>query len=59
MKTNPDVHIICGKCGCHTMFSYNISKDIDDETDKPILVVYLYCENCGTLTGLDELMKEK
>ena len=56
---NPNVHIICGKCGCNHMFKYHISDDVDDDTDEPIQTVYLYCENCSTLTGLDELMEKE
>ena len=28
---NPDVHIICGKCGCNNMFYYKISDDVDEK----------------------------
>ena len=40
------------------MFYYKISDDVD-ENNEPIQIVYLYCRNCGTLTGLDELMELK
>ena len=52
-KLNPDVHLICGKCGCGTMFSYSLSVEEEGTT------VYLYCGNCSTLTGLDEIAEEK
>lgn len=56
-KTNPDVHLICGKCGCATMMHYDIELEIDDD-GKYIPIVYLHCKNCGTLTGLDEVIKD-
>lgn len=58
MKTNPDVHIICGKCGCSTMMKYKLSEEKNDD-GKKITVVYLICNNCNTLTGLDELIKQE
>jgi hypothetical protein len=51
MKTNPNIHIICGKCGCATMMTYSIKI----EEDKP--QVYLICENCETLTNINEVLK--
>jgi hypothetical protein len=56
--TNPRIHIICGMCGCSKEFSYEI-KDVYDEDMKPIKVVYVYCDNCGSLTELSEIIKEK
>jgi len=56
---NPNIHIICGKCGCNHMFSFEIKKEINDNTNKEVMVVYVSCDNCGTLTSLDELMEEK
>jgi uncharacterized Zn finger protein len=55
---NPNVHIICGKCGCATMMEYQVvtSKDIED---KPETHVYLNCGNCGTITNLDELIDNR
>lgn len=60
-KTNPDVHIICGKCGCATMFKYSIKEDCDDNSNnnEKQLYVSLCCENCSTLTHLDEIIEEE
>lgn len=54
-KTNPDIHIICGKCGCATMFEFKVVDSGEDA--KP--TVLLTCNNCSTLTGLDEVMPDK
>lgn len=59
-KHNPDIHIICGKCGNKNMFRYSIEKDwIEDLEGNQRQGVALTCENCGTLTGLDEVMEEQ
>ena len=53
-KTNPDLHIICGKCGCRSMFEYWVRNVINDNNEtKP--VVSISCGNCGTLTWLNEI----
>lgn len=54
-KINPDIHIICGKCGCATMFEFEVVNNGEDT--KP--TVYITCNNCSTLTGLDEIMQDK
>ncbi len=58
-KLNPDVHLICGKCGCGTMFSFELSIDSIDDGEGQYPAVYLSCGNCGTLTGLEEISKDK
>lgn len=58
MKKNPDVHIICGKCGCSTMIKFKLSEEENDD-GKKITVVYLICDNCSTVTGLDELIEQE
>lgn len=60
-KTNPDIHIICGKCGYHTEFSYNVDVkgSWDEDRNVQFPAVYLSCGNCGTLTGLDEIITDK
>lgn len=55
---NPRIHVICGLCGCNHMFEYKIGTEIDDDTEKEKFVVYIHCKNCGSSTGLDELMPE-
>lgn len=50
---SPALHIICGRCGANDEFTYST------ETDEEGVHVYIYCANCSTLTGLDEVLKEK
>lgn len=57
-KTNPDVHIICGKCGCATMMKYKVSNQVYIATNETEINVFLICENCSTLTGLDDLLEK-
>ncbi len=57
--TNPRVHIICGMCGCSTMMKYYVRKDINDNTNKVEHKVYIVCENCSTLSGLDEIIRKE
>lgn len=52
-KTNPDVHVICGKCGRATMMTFKLN--FDDEQ----CWISLSCDNCSTLTGLDEVIEDK
>jgi len=52
------LHIICGACGCNTMFEYKPVKDIDDKTNKKILKVYIICNNCSTVFDLDDYAKK-
>ncbi len=56
---NPRIHIICGICGCNKMFKFYIREDINDTTDEPENMVMIVCENCSSLTGLDELMEKE
>lgn len=59
-KTNPDLHIICGKCGCGTMLEFEINPKGNESTDgKEYPAVYISCNNCSTLTGLDEIIEDK
>lgn len=58
-KMNPDLHMICGKCGCTTMLSFELELDGYNDGDKIFPVVYISCGNCGTLTGLDEIIEDK
>ncbi len=57
-KTNPDIHIICGKCGCATMFEFEFSLDGNDN-GKIYPCIFINCNNCGTSTGLDEIIEDK
>jgi hypothetical protein len=50
---NAKLHIICGNCGQNDMFEHHISIEIDDDTDEERQVVYIACNNCGTLHDLE------
>lgn len=56
---NPRIHIICGICGNNKMMKFRIGEDINDDTGKKYTTVTIICENCSSITGLDELMKEE
>ena len=58
---NPNIHIICGKCGCNHMFKYkvNIEGNYNDDTSECSPSVNIICYNCGTLTGLEEIIEEE
>lgn len=57
---NPRIHIICGICGSNKDFSFKIAKEISDDDGSEISVVYVKCNNCSSLTDLDEIIpKEK
>jgi hypothetical protein len=40
------------------MFTYKVKPDVDDDTGEKILNVVIYCNNCHTVTDLDEIIKE-
>lgn len=50
---NAKLHIICGNCGQNDMFEHRISIEIDDDTEEERQVVYIACNNCGTLHDLE------
>jgi RNase P subunit RPR2 len=56
---HPKLHLICGRCGCNNMLTYSIGTDIDDETEKEYQYVNIICNNCHTITQLDEFIKEE
>lgn len=58
-KINPDIHIICGKCGCATMFEFKLVLDGNDDGEKITPSIFLTCKNCSTLTGLNEIIEDK
>jgi len=58
-KIDPDLHMICGKCGCATMLSFELVLDGCDDGDNIFPAIYISCGNCGTLTGLDEIIEDK
>jgi len=56
---NPRIHIICGICGCKDLLIYKMSELYDDDTEITKPGVDIICKNCGSLTGLEELMEEE
>ena len=53
------MHIICGMCGCDDELSFRIEPEGHDIDGKLVPAVYINCDNCGTLTTLDDHMPEK
>lgn len=51
--------MICGNCGQNNMFGYEIYTEFDDDTYEPFQVVYINCNNCGTLHTLDDNAKQQ
>lgn len=58
-KRNPDIHIICGKCGCATMFEFKFGLEGNDNGEYIYPSVGIYCGNCSTITGLNEIIEDK
>jgi len=56
---NPQIHIICGRCGCNNELDYYLTIEVNDDTYEKETKVVINCSNCGTQTYLDELIKEK
>lgn len=56
-----DLHIICGKCGAYKdELTFSISSQPDDEIEDQInFSCSIHCKNCGTLTGLSEVLEEE
>lgn len=53
------LHIICGNCGCNTLFKSSIDLEGQDLTrDTPHFSpeVFIHCENCCTLHSLSDYM---
>lgn len=57
-KTNPDIHLICGKCGCGTMFEFKFSKEGSDDGTRLFPAIFMICNNCSTLTNLNEVAED-
>jgi uncharacterized Zn finger protein len=55
------IHMICGICGSNEMLSFKIHRDEKrDEEDEVIGdCVTISCNNCGSLTQLDEVIDER
>lgn len=56
---NPSIYIICGKCGCSTMFEYSIKNEMCDIKNKEIQEVLLICNNCSTINYLKDTANNK
>ena len=58
---NPRIHIICGICGNKDMLTFRIDRDEKRDVEDNIVgdEVMISCGNCGSLTGLDEVIEEK
>lgn len=56
---NPRVHIICGLCGCNNMLKFQIGTSYDDDKEVEKPDVTIICDNCDSITGLDEIIKEE
>lgn len=58
------IHIICGICGSKEYMTYKINRDeliINEAEDNEYKKdsVTLICNNCSSITGLEELMDEE
>lgn len=56
---NPRIHVICGICGCNKMFKYRIKDEINDDSNLKELTVTLICDNCSSITSLEELIEQE
>ncbi len=56
---NPPLHIICGRCGNKNDLCFEIDPDGNcDTNDNVHASVSVICNNCNTLTGLDEVIPQ-
>ncbi len=54
------IHIICGFCGNNESFKFRVDpKGNCDKKGNEYPAVFITCENCSSLTGLDEVIKEE
>jgi hypothetical protein len=59
-KLNPELHIICGRCGNNNMLSFQLDpKGNCYPSGEEYPAVFISCNNCGTLSGLDEFVDDK
>jgi uncharacterized Zn finger protein len=49
----PGVHLYCERCGQHMNFKYEVVINVDLTHS-----VYLCCNNCETITDLEEITKD-
>ncbi len=54
------IHMICGICGNNEMFKFRIHPEAREDKDgNQFPAVFITCENCSSITGLDEVIKEE
>lgn len=54
------IHMICGLCGNNEMFKFKIEPEgREDKAGNQFPAVFITCENCASLTSLDEIIKEE
>ena len=59
---NPRIHMICGICGDNKSLTFRVSEEEQYNDDDQLYTkqeVYISCRNCGSLTGLDEVIEEQ
>jgi hypothetical protein len=58
---NPRIHMICGICGCNKMLKFTVKdqEDCDENGLYRFNQVTIICENCSSITTLDELIEEE
>lgn len=55
---NAKLHIICGNCGCNSMFIYDIETDLN-VNNKEYRRVSITCINCSTIHCLEDNADQK
>ena len=54
------IHMICGICGCNEEFEFEINPTGNCNNDgEEYPSVTIVCNNCSSITNLDELMEDK
>lgn len=54
------IHMICGLCGNNESFKFKIhQKGRCDRNGDEFPAVFITCENCSTLTSLEQVIKEE
>nr|CEK42357.1 hypothetical protein PQBR57_0404 [Pseudomonas fluorescens SBW25] len=52
------LHLICGNCGCNSMWSYRIDPKGHDVEGELRPAVFLSCGNCSTLHDIADNARE-
>jgi phage terminase large subunit GpA-like protein len=55
---NPPLHLICGRCGNKNYLSFKIDPKGNEKDGNELPAVFIICDNCKTVTGLDEIISE-